>query len=160
HQARLKSEPLPPESAVDKEGRPTTDPQRAAWPLPLGGAKGSGLSLMNELLAGVLGGGSILTRVLGPEHSTRNAPNAFSVVRDVAASRPGGGFAPDCDHWADLIKELPLGEGFDEILLRGERGGRMEQERRRSGIPLAADTWNALLKIAETLNIALPATQD
>jgi ureidoglycolate dehydrogenase (NAD+) len=159
HQARMKGEPLPDGSAVDKEGRPTTDPHKAAWPLPLGGPKGSGLSLMNELLAGVLGGTSILTKVLGPERSTRNAQNALIVVMDVAAFRPDGGFLPDVDRLAGLIKELPLRDGFDEILLPGERGGRLEQKRRRDGIPLAAGTWKALAEIGAAFKIDLPAAK-
>ena len=120
--ARTKGEPLEEGWALDADGRATTDPNKAAFPLPLGGAKGSGLSLMTELLAGVLGGNSILTRVLGPERSKRNAQNCLIIVMDPAAFRPDGGFMPDVDKLADLIKELPLREGFDEILLPGERG--------------------------------------
>src|SRR5262249_4227177 len=153
NQARTKGEPLEPGWALDAEGRPTTDPQHAIMPLPLGGPKGSGLSLMIEFLAGVLGGASILTKVLGPERRTRNAQTALSVVMDVAAFRPDGAFLPDADDLADLIKQLPRREGFAEILLPGERGGRTERERRTSGIPLPAGTWNALKEIAATCAI-------
>ena len=159
HQARTKGEPLEEGWALDADGRPTTDPNKAAFPLPLGGAKGSGLSLMTELLAGVLGGNSILTRVLGPERSKRNAQNCLIIVMDPAAFRPDGGYMADVDTLADLIKDLPLREGFDEILLPGERGDRMNQERRRKGIPLPAGTWNALREIAETYRIELPKNQ-
>jgi LDH2 family malate/lactate/ureidoglycolate dehydrogenase len=158
-QARTKAERLEEGWALDAEGNPTTDPKKAAFPLPLGGAKGSGLSLMTELLAGVLGGASILTKVLGPERSTRNAQNALIIVMSPAAFRPDGGFMPDVDRLADLIKDLPRREGFDELLLPGERGSREEQERRRTGIPLAAGTWNALREVAETYKIALPMQQ-
>ena len=96
-------------------------------------------------------------RVLGPEHSTRNAQNALIVVMDIAAFRPDGGFADDADVLADLIKQLPLRDGFDEILLPGERGGRTEQERRANGIPIPTETWNALQAVAENCGIALPA---
>src|SRR5262249_27930152 len=67
HQARAKGETLADGWAVDGDGRPTTDPHKAVMPLPLGGPKGSGLAFMIELIAGVLGGVSILTKVLGPE---------------------------------------------------------------------------------------------
>jgi ureidoglycolate dehydrogenase (NAD+) len=156
HTARAKGETLEEGWALDAQGKPTTDPQKAVMPLPLGGPKGSGLSLMIEFLAGVLGGNSILTRVLGPEASTRNAQNALIIVMDPAAFRPDGGFLPDADTLADTIKQLPLRDGFDEILLPGERGGRTETSRRASGIPIPAGTWKALKEVAETYAIELP----
>jgi ureidoglycolate dehydrogenase (NAD+) len=113
---------------------------------------------MIEFLAGVLGGNSILTRVLGPEKSTRNAQNALIVVMDPAAFRPDGGFLPDADALSDLIKQLPRREGFDELLLPGERGGREEESRRASGIPIPGGTWKALQEVAEACSLALPKT--
>src|SRR5262245_23242201 len=159
HQARLKNEPLGEGLALDADGKPTTDPKKAAMPLPLGGPKGSGLSLMIELLAGVLGGASILTKVLGPGRSTRNAQNALIVVMDVAAFRSDGAYQADADTLADIIKQLPLREGFDEILLPGERGCRTEAERRQQGIPLPPDTWNALKTAAQSCALELPAAK-
>jgi ureidoglycolate dehydrogenase (NAD+) len=156
--SRAKGEALEDGWALDAEGKPTTDAQRAVMPLPLGGPKGSGLSLMIEFLAGVLGGNSILTRVLGPEGSKRNAQNALIVVMDPAAFRTDGGFLGDADDLADLIKQLPRREGFDEILLPGERGSRMEKARRASGIPIPAGTWKALEDVAKTYSLALPKT--
>src|SRR5262245_22869170 len=43
-QARKTNQPIPPGWALDRDGNPTTDPQAALIPLPLGGPKGSGLS--------------------------------------------------------------------------------------------------------------------
>src|SRR5262249_17491302 len=42
-QARARGEPVPQSWAISEDGTPTTDPKSAAIPLPLGGAKGSGL---------------------------------------------------------------------------------------------------------------------
>lgn len=47
---------LPPNAAVDANGTPTTDPAQAKYLLPFGGHKGYGLSLMNEIVAGFIGG--------------------------------------------------------------------------------------------------------
>ena len=87
-------------------------------------SKGEGQDTDKEIyalnrLAGVMSGGSILTQVLGPQRSTRNAQNALIVVMDVAAFRPDGGFEDDADTLADIIKQLPLRDGFDEALLPG-----------------------------------------
>jgi LDH2 family malate/lactate/ureidoglycolate dehydrogenase len=48
--------PLPPQAAVDENGVPTTDPAKAKSLLPFGAHKGYGLSLINELVAGYIGG--------------------------------------------------------------------------------------------------------
>jgi L-2-hydroxycarboxylate dehydrogenase (NAD+) len=47
---------LPPDAAVDAEGRPTTDPNHVAALLPFGAHKGYGLALINELIAALIGG--------------------------------------------------------------------------------------------------------
>jgi len=47
---------LPPGAAVDEQGAPTTDPAKAKYLLPFGAHKGYGLSLINELVAGFIGG--------------------------------------------------------------------------------------------------------
>ncbi len=47
---------LPPNSAVDANGEPTTDPKEAKALLPFGAHKGYGLSLINELVGAFIGG--------------------------------------------------------------------------------------------------------
>jgi (2R)-3-sulfolactate dehydrogenase (NADP+) len=56
--AKNKGETIPPDWAVDADGHPTDDPAKAlAGTLqPVGGAKGSALALMVEILAGALAG--------------------------------------------------------------------------------------------------------
>lgn len=52
-------EPLPPDCALDAQGRPTRDPAaaREGALLPFGGAKGGALALAVQILTGVLAGG-------------------------------------------------------------------------------------------------------
>lgn len=47
-QAKSSGTPLPEGAAATVDGTPATDPEDAAMPLPLGGAKGSGMSLAVE----------------------------------------------------------------------------------------------------------------
>ena len=157
-QARARGEPLPPGWAISEDGTPSTDPKSAAIPLPLGGPKGSGLSLMFELLAGVLSGAPVLAPALGPEHRCRHTQNAFILALDVAAFRAPGDFIADADQLIAVLKTLPLQEGFDEILLPGEHGHRTEVIRRAGGIPIAPSTWAALERLAKSLAIGLPET--
>jgi L-2-hydroxycarboxylate dehydrogenase (NAD+) len=48
--------PLPPGTAVDRDGNETSDPAQAAALLPFGAHKGYGLGLIDELFAGMIGG--------------------------------------------------------------------------------------------------------
>jgi len=54
-----RGEPIPEGWAVDREGRPTTDPKAALEGalLPIGGGKGLALAVLVEVLAGALAGG-------------------------------------------------------------------------------------------------------
>jgi ureidoglycolate dehydrogenase (NAD+) len=155
-QARAAGNPIPDGWAIAEDGTPTTDPKTAAIPLPLGGPKGSGLSLMFEFMAGLLSGAPVLASALGPNHSTRHTQNAFILALDVAAFRPPADFAADADELIDVIKSLPLRDGFDEILLPGERGRRTEIVRRTTGIPIRPAIWEALEVMAKKLAIDLP----
>ncbi len=47
---------LPPGAAVDADGNPTDDPNKVAALLPFGGHKGYGMSLLNEIFGGLIGG--------------------------------------------------------------------------------------------------------
>ena len=69
---------------------------------------------------------------------------------------PLADFAADADELIDVIKSLPLRDGFDEILLPGERGRRSETVRRTTGIPIRPATWEALRVLARKLAIDLP----
>jgi LDH2 family malate/lactate/ureidoglycolate dehydrogenase len=55
-QLKREGKPLPPIAAVDKDGNPTTDPNHAVSLLPFGAHKGYGLSLINEIVGGFIGG--------------------------------------------------------------------------------------------------------
>src|SRR6059058_5433421 len=55
-QLKREGKSLPPMAAVDKEGNPTTDPNLAVSLLPFGAHKGYGLSLINEIVGGFIGG--------------------------------------------------------------------------------------------------------
>jgi ureidoglycolate dehydrogenase (NAD+) len=156
NQARAKGKSLLEGWVIDATGKPTTDPKAGVIPLPVGGPKGSGLSLMFELLTGVLGATPILSKAIGAEHRTRHLQNAFLVVLDINAFRPASDFRQDATELADIIKQLPLREGFEEILLPGERGEKTEVVRRKTGIPLAPAVWDALTQTAHAHSIEMP----
>ena len=158
NQARASGDPIPAGWALAEDGTPTTDPARAAIPLPIAGPKGSGLALMFELLTGVLGGAPALVPALGAERRRRHIQNVFMLVADIGAFRDPAAFGRDADELVDVVKHLPARDGVDEILLPGERSRRTEAARRAGGIPIPPKTWDALSKVAGTLALKMPAT--
>jgi LDH2 family malate/lactate/ureidoglycolate dehydrogenase len=54
------------------------------------------------------------------------------------------------------IKAEPRAEGFDEILMPGERGTREYEKRMREGIPIAVKTWQEVNELAARLGVAPP----
>jgi LDH2 family malate/lactate/ureidoglycolate dehydrogenase len=146
---------LPPGAAVTSDGEPTTDPARAAVPLPVGGAKGAGMSLVFELLASGLAASPIVPAYHAGDR--RHRQNGFILAVDVPAFCDPAGFAATVDDTVDAIKALPAADGVAEVLVPGERGHRSEAERSASGIPLGPKVWRELTGAAAALRVPVPA---
>jgi LDH2 family malate/lactate/ureidoglycolate dehydrogenase len=149
---------LPPGVAATEDGEPTTDPARAKVPLPVGGAKGSGMSLVFEMLASGLAANPIIPGFhSGTKEGRRHRQNAFLLAVDVSAFLPLEEFTASVEESVDAIKSLPPADGVKEILVPGERGRRSEARRRANGIPLGAKPWRELTEAARSLGVPVPA---
>lgn len=151
--ARDTGSAIPGNWAIDKTGAPTTDAKAAVTLTPLGGPKGSGLSLMIEVLCSVLVANPAISTALSGKGSAMNG-----VALAIRIDRFGN---PDsfARHLTDIVTELkglPLAAGTDRILMPGERGFRMAEERRETGIPLANGTVNRLMQVADQFGLRLP----
>ena len=153
--ARNRGQALPPGWIVDREGNPSTDAADlldGGAMLPLGGAqghKGFGLSFMVEIFAGLLTGLGF-----GVNPSGRHNDGSLMVVLNVAAFRPLDQFKREVAEFASYIKATPRAPGVSEIYYPGELEWRTEQERRRTGIPIEDETWNALVRTANSLDLS------
>ncbi len=152
--ARNRGLALPPGWIVDRDGNPSTDPAdlaRGGAILPLGGReghKGYGLGFMVEVFAGILTGLGF-----GVNPSGRHNDGSLMVVLNVAAFRPLDEFKREVGEFARYVKATPRSPGVDEIYYPGELEWRTEQERRRDGIPIEEETWNALGESARSLDL-------
>jgi LDH2 family malate/lactate/ureidoglycolate dehydrogenase len=155
-QARRTGEMLAPGLALDREGNPTTDPRSAAIPLPLGGAKGSGLALMIECLASLLSGNPILAEALeGTPAGRRHTQNGLVIAIDVARFVPRDVFHKEVGRLVKSLKKLPAQAGA-EILMPGERGSR-NAARRHGDVPIAPAVLEELRALAHSLGVEVPA---
>ena len=113
---------LPPGAAVDAEGQPTTDPHKVAALLPFGGHKGYGMSLLNEIFGGLIGGS--LPTIRGRELSDRSEKSTtvfyFHVIHPEALS--GRNFAKGRSQMENLKAVLDdiLGHGNERAMLPGQ----------------------------------------
>lgn len=121
-QLKREGKPLPPLAAVDRDGRPTTDPDAVAALLPFGAHKGYGLSLVDELVSAFIGGSlptlrSHPDRALDEKHS---CTFFFQVIHPDALS--GGAFArgrTQAENVRAVLADI-LGHGNEGCLLPGQ----------------------------------------
>lgn len=144
---------IPEGWAIDAAGRPATDAAQVATLTPLGGAKGSGLSLMIEVLASILVSNPAISGVLSGGKGAMNG--AALAIRIDAFANPDT-FATQVLDLATGLKALPKAPGIDEILMPGERGFRLAAERRTAGIPIATGTLDRLAAMAERFGVPAP----
>lgn len=156
HQARRAGVPLPEWAAIDADGVPTTDPKAARIPLPLGGPKGSGLSLMIELIASLVVANPILADALeGTAEGARHRQNGLVIAIDVGRFGDPLAFRDQVERVVEAVKALPRQPDVAEILVPGERGGRTFEQRSRDGIPIPRATFDELRRVADRLGVSM-----
>lgn len=156
-QAKRTGQAIPAGAALDAGGNPTADPRAAELPLPLGGAKGSGLSLMIECLASLIAGNAIIADALeGTPEGRRHRQNGMAVAIDIARFGRPASFQAEVRRLVASLKSLPHDPGV-EILMPGERGHRTLEQRTREGIPVPRAVLDALSGVADRLGVAMVA---
>jgi LDH2 family malate/lactate/ureidoglycolate dehydrogenase len=142
-------EAVPANSAADKDGVRTTDPSRAVTPLPIAGAKGSGLSLMIEILTSILASNPILADALeATGNGKKHRQNALVMAIDVASLCDMTHFVEEVRRLARVIRSLPPEDAEAGVLLPGERGDRAYQRNQANGISLSPRTMQDLERLA------------
>lgn len=164
HVASRWAKPIPTGWALDPAGRPTTDPDIALATrllTPLGGTpeqgshKGYGLSVMVDILAGVLSGAAhsdVLHRA-GQQPARADVGHLFGAI-DVARFRPVEAFKADMDDLLRSLKDAPRAEGAERIWVAGEPEWECERRRLRDGIPLAPGLVAQLRDVAAATGVA------
>jgi LDH2 family malate/lactate/ureidoglycolate dehydrogenase len=158
--ARQKGTPIPPGWAIDAEGRPTTDPVAALGGviLPMAEHKGYAISLMMDVLAGVLSGSGAMTEIGGPyQAEKRSRSGHFVMALDIAAFGAREVFEQRIERMIAEIKAVPLAEGFNEVFYPGEIEALNEQRHRRDGLALPDQARRDLAKVAGALGVTVPA---
>jgi L-2-hydroxycarboxylate dehydrogenase (NAD+) len=162
---------LPVGWAIDKEDRAMTDPgevtkmlysRTGGGLLPLGGEgeefgghKGYGLSLLVDILSGVLSGAAFGSNVY-PQRDGKPAPGNvghFFGALSIDSFLPRAMFEQRMDELIHALKSSPKAPGQNRIYIHGEKEFEIEDERRRNGIPLPDQVLGPLSKLADELQV-------
>ena len=151
-----KGRDVPPGCIQDVQGRPTTDPKAFYGPprgtiLPFGGElgyKGFGLSLMVEILGGILAGCQ----------SSQDEPyiNGLCVIAVNPEAFCGAErFRFLMDDLCRYIAETPPAPQRDGVALPGQRDAATRRRRLRDGIPVPDATWAGIVAAGRKVGIEI-----
>jgi uncharacterized oxidoreductase len=145
--ARDRGEQVAEGLVLDAAGRTTTEPADfydGGVLLPFGGHKGYGLSVLIEIVAGLVSGTGI-----GSMPDYRGDFGTVLMAFDINAFLPAAAFREQTELFCRRLNETPPAQGHSEVLVPGEPEERVLRERTRDGIPIADVTWHELNALLE-----------
>jgi 3-dehydro-L-gulonate 2-dehydrogenase len=145
---RLSGQQLPVPGGYNQDGELTTDPGQIeqTWRvLPMGYWKGSGLSILMDLMATILSGGNSVADV--GSFSDEVGVTQIMIAIDPAKFNT----AEETDAIAQRILEdvkasEPVAEG-GEVFYPGERSYKSMRDNMENGIPVVEEIWNSVLNM-------------
>jgi hydroxycarboxylate dehydrogenase B len=150
-----KGEQVPAGWIIDRHGQPTVEPQDfydGGALLTVGAHKGSGLSIITDLLAGAVSTG----RSSDPDDPVlRN--NMLSIYIAPAVYAPDGAVLREARRFIDWVKAAPPVDPAQPVLAPGEVERRTRAERTAQGIPIDDKTWSDLAAAAQSVGVATDA---
>ncbi len=157
--AAREGRPLPEGWVIDAEGRPITDARRAAegFLVPIGGYKGSGLTIAIGLLAGVLNGAAFGADVVDHRRdllTPTNTGQAILVLRP-DLFRPRDEVIADLTRHLDSLRNSSSRDGRP-LRLPGDEAARISAENTEHGIPISGPLARDLDGLARDLGVDSP----
>jgi len=148
--------PVPEGTVVDREGRPSTDPDAlldGGALLPFGGHKGYALAFFAQILGQALTGGDTTTGE-GRDGGPFGRSGAFFLAIDPGLFRPAGDAIAAAAGFAEQIRQLPPAPGFERVMAPGDPEARSRRAREEA-IPLPDQTWRHIVETADSLHVAV-----
>lgn len=153
---RETGEPLPPGCAADGQGVETTDPQRAEQLLPIGDYKGFGLSMMVDVLCGLLTGmpaGKNVSQMYGPDPSERRyLGQCYGAIRIDCFEEPAR-FKQRLQSYADQLRSEPRARADVAVQVPGDPEKAHEADRTKHGIPFSPRELDRFAALAGRLGL-------
>jgi len=157
HIAAQRGEPIPLGWALDSEGNETTDAKAAlaGTLFPIGGYKGSGLSIVTEMMAAGLTRGQFAFQApdLWRNPGEKQSSSHILLVVDVERFLPLDEFSAWIGQLAERVRGSARRPGFDRVFLPGEPEEEDAAEAQRHGIDLPDTSRQAVRKAAAKAGI-------
>ncbi|HOR01468.1 MAG TPA: Ldh family oxidoreductase [Anaerolineae bacterium] len=157
--AAEKGDSIPLTWALDALGQPTADPRAAlaGTLLPIGGPKGYGLSLVHDVLAGVMTGSPFGSRIPSVHDLTRPSAVGFYLQAiNIQAFQPLSDFYRQIQQLIGEVRGAKRAVGVGKIYLPGEPELERVKDRMANGIPVPPALLNGLRELAAELQVTLP----
>jgi len=149
--AKAKNEQIPLGWGLDKDGLPTTNPSDVVLLTPFGGAKGYGLMLMINILAGVMldtESGDKVPKYYNDDKTPNKLTHVFVII-DPKSYLSEDDFLKDMATMKKEINSQSPGQGFDEVLIPGQRAFREYEKSIKEGISLLPKIEDYLNKLED-----------
>ena len=145
---------VPEGCIIDSEGKPTTDPKTFYGPpagsiLPIAGHKGYALSMIIEMMAGALTGGSCTN----PERANRLSNGMLSIIMDRSKLQTDDYFYNEVERYCNYVRSAKLMDENNRILMPGEIEHNTRATRRVEGIELSQTTIEMIQDTCNTLGV-------
>jgi 3-dehydro-L-gulonate 2-dehydrogenase len=141
---RMRGETLPVEGGFDAQGRLTRDPaaiEASCRPLPIGFWKGSGLSIMLDVIAAALSGGRATHQMSADPLQETELSQVF-IAFDISGLGDAGEATRMADHIIEhLHATVTSGE---QVRYPGERTLETRKRNLAEGIPVEPSMWEAV----------------
>lgn len=153
--ARAAGRTVPPGTLIDRDGRPSVDPEdyyAGGALLPAQEHKGYALAVAIEGLGGILSGmGPAMTPAYG------GGNGMFVMALEVEAFISVEQYMRQVEEMAEALETAPTAPGVERVLLPGQPELLSAERRRREGIPIADATLDELRELADGLGVRLSA---
>jgi hydroxycarboxylate dehydrogenase B len=153
--ASNKGEQVPPGWIIDRYGKPTTDPKDfydGGALLTMGAHKGSGLSIIVDLLAG-----AISTGKSSDPGDTVLRNNMLSIYIAPSVYDSEGAVAREVARFVAWVKASPPAVPGEPVLLPGEVERVTRAKRTAQGVAIDDQTWKDLMAAASSVGIDVEA---
>jgi LDH2 family malate/lactate/ureidoglycolate dehydrogenase len=152
---RARGHKLPDRWILNKEGRPTNDPNDfydGGVLLPVGGSvghKGFCLAFMADLFGGILSGNGFAG---APGEQVSNG--TFIVAIDIQWFAPLATIRSKVSKIVDFVKDTPPAEGSEYVMYPGEKEVKSRKERGKNGVEIEDETWNQVMALVKEYGVA------
>ncbi len=141
--ARANGETLPPGAVIDRNGRPSQDPEAyydGGALLPAAGPKGSGLGIIAELMGDAMLGDCV-------EY------NWLMILIRADAFQPMAEYEKRAEAFVEEVRASKTADGFDKVIMPGERETNLARNAVEAGIVIGDGVWEGIVEAAKRVGV-------